>query len=150
MQRHDDRASTQKVSSNPNQFFDIHGVLLFAAQKNYNPLYMPLFQRREYSLILRKACLEQNVELVEMLLKYRGKLDIDVNARSTNGYTPLDWALDGDGSAETKMRLMSLLLAAGAETGNDLEDDHRDDVQANMSDTSDDEMPEWPLRCTIL
>lgn len=78
-------------------------------------------QAREFSLVLRNACNELNWPLVKLILKYQSRLNIDVNASSSNGNSALDWASKAkEDTAQSRAKILLLLREAGAKSGADM------------------------------
>ena len=103
----------------PLGIFGIHDTLEHIASKNHT-YYLPLFKQREYSLIFRKAACECNAELIKLLLKCSALIDLDLNATSSNGNTALDWAFESSDNPGHRTVVVTLLMDAGAKTGNEL------------------------------
>jgi len=73
-------------------------------------------KKGQYSLALRKACAANKPELVETILQFKDLLHIDVNEKSSNGYTALDWFEEKTSESAEKNRVMDLFFECGAES----------------------------------
>jgi hypothetical protein len=67
--------------------------------KNIEPFYKSI-QAKDYNQALRRACASGNHDLVMQLITFdqRGELNLDLNQTSSNGKTPLDYAIESGNS----------------------------------------------------
>lgn len=74
-------------------------------------------EKKEYSLALRKACASLNLELVQLLLKFKSRIILKLDQTSSNGFNALDWAMQsktaGPNSEYEKKMICNLLIEAG-------------------------------------
>jgi hypothetical protein len=92
-------------------------VLLRKAKKICKADFYLLIKQRKYSLLLRKACNEINLPLIGLLLKYRDKINIQINECSSNGNSALDWINQAKGHPLILQKAVQLLTDAGAKSG---------------------------------
>ena len=134
------------ISGNTSSFFDVHHTLLTIGETQ-DPHYLPFFKERKYSVILRKACAELNLTIIEALLKFKNEIDLDVNGLSSrHNQTALDYALTAYLTNSPNFDKIVLLLAsAGALTRSMLQGEH-----AITLDDEDDNDMGWRMPCALL
>ncbi len=86
--------------------------------KPENQSFIVAIQEKKYSVALRKACAVGNLDLIKIILKYKTNLNIEINEKSSNQFTALDW-INTNKIIDflTKERILSLLTRYGAESG---------------------------------
>lgn len=67
-----------------------------------------------YSTALRIACSLGAQEIIKLLVKYKHELKIDINSRSANGKTALDFLLENKSNVKDKEAIIKLLEENGA------------------------------------
>ncbi len=72
----------------------IHAKLLSKAKSCASPQYLQDLRDKKYSLVLRKASNDLNLDLIKLLLELKGRgVGFDINGLSSSKpYTALDWA----------------------------------------------------------
>ena len=96
-------------SLNPHQVLKNH-----CAKHIKNKIYLIELEKRQYNLVLRKASADLNYPLLHILLRFSARLNIAINAPSSNGNTALDWAKQAESA--TKFKVIELLINHGAKT----------------------------------
>jgi|GEM_PF-5730280 len=94
-------------------------VLLRKGNKIFKdkPDYLILLRKGQYSLLLKKVCNDLNLPGVIVLLKYKDRINIQINEASSDGSTALDLAQKAKGNTQIQKKIIELLKAAGAQLG---------------------------------
>ena len=115
MEKLTDDIPSQRNLSTISQFFEvpIEKKLLRQIQettqkKERNSLSDAL-EKKDYSLMLRRACAYGNLKVVKLLLKHKSQLYIDISATFSNGKAALDWLNSSTASSEIKNNITNLL-----------------------------------------
>jgi ankyrin repeat protein len=88
----------------------IHFAREFASNHTLPPL-----KEKKYALTLRRASDEGSYLLVDLLLRWKDKLGINMNEPSANGNTALEWAERSQHADKTK--IIECLISHGVKSG---------------------------------
>lgn len=91
-----------------------HASLILRAKAFCSEEYLKLLKEKKYSLVLRRACNDLNLKLIELILSYQHRITLKLDECSSNGNNALDWAIKSKQTNETnRMKICDLLNKAG-------------------------------------
>lgn len=105
--RHFDQCAEDKLS---------HAIKQVTDPKS-NKTLNDAFIKKDFSLLLRKACCGPCPAVIKILVQHKEELNININAPSSNKMTALDWLQEAQTELEIKTALKTLLISHGAKSG---------------------------------
>ena len=91
-----------------------HASLLLRAKTLCSKEYLDLLKDKKYSLALRRAANDLNLELITLILHYKHRITLKLDECSSNGKNALDWAISSkQEDAVKRQKICDLLVSVG-------------------------------------